>query len=213
MLQFDEVRQQAMDGDRLADRQVGAPALGRRQHDMRAGREGEAAQRALDQGGGVLRHDAEVIAGAVADAIGQQHLDMPRAAARGVGLLQFAVGQHAHGQRAGAADDGIDRRLVDRLHLVERLLRGAGIGLERHAELVGKRRQQRDRSRPGSGRRGPPWRRPRRGHRSARPPWRPEARRSGAGSPGRSRPSRGCRSRTRCSARPTTIPERRRAGS
>ena len=85
MLQFDEVRQQAMDGDRLADRQVGAPALGRRQHDMRAGREGEAAQRALDQGGGVLRHDAEMIAGAVADAIGQQHLDVPRAAARGVG--------------------------------------------------------------------------------------------------------------------------------
>ena len=47
----------------------------------------EAAHRALDQGGGVLRHDAEMIAGAVAHAIGQQHFDVPRAAPRGVGRL------------------------------------------------------------------------------------------------------------------------------
>ena len=46
MLQFDEVRQQAMDGDRLADRQVGAPALGRRQHDVRAGRKAKRRKRA-----------------------------------------------------------------------------------------------------------------------------------------------------------------------
>ena len=36
------VRQQAMDGDRLADRQGGSPSLGSRQHDVRAGREAEA---------------------------------------------------------------------------------------------------------------------------------------------------------------------------
>ena len=77
-LQLQIVGQQTMDGDRLARGQSRAPSFGRRQLDMGAGREAEAPHRPRDQRRAVLRHDAEMIAGAIAHAV-RQHA--PRCAA------------------------------------------------------------------------------------------------------------------------------------
>ena len=110
---------------------------------MRAGSEAEAPDRPLDQRRTVLGHDAEVIAGAIAHAIGQQDLDVARAAARHCRVLQFAIGKDLHRQGMAAADDRVHRRPVDRPNLVERLLRGAVVGVELDAELVRDGRQHR----------------------------------------------------------------------
>ena len=119
---------------------IGAPALGRGQHDMSARREAEASPGTLDQGRAILRHDAEMVTGAIADAVGSR-TSICRVLRPDSRDLQPRDWPGPDRQGACRADQRMSRRVCRSPDVIERFMREAGFAFELDTELAGQRRQ------------------------------------------------------------------------
>ena len=128
LLQFDEIGQQSPDGYRLADGQLCPSSLGDPQTDLIGGKKSKTASHGIDECRIVARHDAQMIADAIAGCSGQLHLDMPGRSLRGVAaklVLQFVVGKHFHRRGTAERHHRIGDRRRHGFDPVQRLILGA----------------------------------------------------------------------------------------
>ena len=116
VLEFDPVGENSEQRNRLVDRQVRGGGSARRDRRIEARVELEPHQYPPNCLEAVARHDSQMVAGAIGDAVGKRDLDVPcRALGRplAVAPLQFPVHAHRHGDGAVGTHDRARRQPVD----------------------------------------------------------------------------------------------------